>query len=76
MPIRLPLWGGLGLAGTAILTAFVLIASALFLTGTQLWGIYSNPWALAWPEYLIYARDEPTVWGWLVDSAAASSALA
>ena len=72
--LRLPLWGCLGLAGTASIVAFVLIASALFLTGTGLWGAYS-PWWWAFPEYLLYARDEPTVWDWLEASAGASGGL-
>ena len=73
--IRLPLWARLSLAGTAIFAAFVLIASALFLTGTGLWGVYNNPWPLAWPEYLIYARDDSIVWGWLEASAMTAGVL-
>ena len=73
--IRLPLWARLSLAGAAIFGAFVLIASALFLTGTGLWGVYNNPWPLAWPEYLIYARDASIVWGWLEASAITAGVL-
>jgi type IV secretion system protein VirD4 len=75
MPLRLPIWARLSLTGAIVLAAFDLVASALYLISTGLWGAYDNPWPLAFPEYLIYARDNPDVWYWLKASAIAATLL-
>ena len=74
MTFRLPLGARLGLAAALTLSVFIPLASALFLTGTGLWGYY-GPWWWAFPEYLLYGRNLPGASDWLLDSAATAGFL-
>jgi type IV secretion system protein VirD4 len=71
----MPIWVRIVIAGTVSGCAFVVAASALFLTGAGLWGAYGSPFPLAWPEYLIYARGNPIAAQWLLASAVPATAL-